>query len=95
MAVDKLADERSALTNPDSARDFRVMMRHVGADPERAAVLAPEAVRHAENACACCRTVARCHAWLANGRTGDRPEAFCPNVPTFEALAHLAPSKGE
>ena len=95
MAGEKVRDEGSVLTNPYSARDFKAMMRHVGADPERAAVLAPEAVRHAENACACCRTVARCHEWLARGRTGDEPGSFCPNVPTFEALAHLVPAKGE
>lgn len=95
MGVDELPDEPRALTNPDSERDFRLMMRHVGADPVAAAERAPEAVRHAANACACCRTVARCHEWLARGRTGDRAESFCPNVPVFEALAHLAPAGDE
>lgn len=78
-----------ALTNPDAARDVRLMMRHFGVDPEHVALGAPTAARHAEQACACCRTVARCHEWLANGRTGDEPAEFCPNAATFEALAKL------
>ncbi len=95
MAGEAKAEVPLARTNPDSARDFRQMMRHVGADPQAAAELAPDAVRNAENACACCRTVARCHEWLARGRTGDTPEAFCPNVPTFEALARLVPAEND
>lgn len=93
MSRTKAPEEGSARTNPDSARDVRLMMRHFGADPDVVAERSPEAARNAEQACACCQTVARCHAWLANGRTGDEPEAFCPNVPTFEALARLGPDK--
>ena len=81
-----------ARTNPDSARDVRLMMRHFGVDPDRLARTAPTAARHAEQACACCLTVARCHAWLKNGRTGDEPAEFCPNAHTFEALAKAAPA---
>lgn len=80
-----------AHTNPDSSRDVRLMMRHFGVDAEDLARSAPTAARNAEQACACCRTVARCHDWLANGRTGDEPAEFCPNAFTFEALAKLAP----
>jgi len=81
------------LTNPDAARDVRLMMRHFGVDPQQVALAAPAAALHAEHACACCRTVARCHEWLANGRTGDEPADFCPNAATFEALAKLAPAR--
>lgn len=92
MASDE-RDAGRAHTNPDSARDVRLMMEHLGADPEQVEAVAPEAMRHAEQACACCPSVARCHRWLEAGGAGDEPEAFCPNVPTFEALAHLAPVK--
>jgi hypothetical protein len=77
------------LTNRDSARDVRAMMAHVGVDPDLVAAMAPQAARYAERACASCRTVARCHAWMDNGRTGDEPGLFCSNFSTFRALARL------
>lgn len=79
------------LTNPDAARDVRLMMRHFGVDPEAAAEAAPAAVHKAERACARCPAVGRCHDWLAGDRAADVPGEFCPNTSTFEALTRLVP----
>jgi hypothetical protein len=41
----------------------------------------------AENACAHCETLGRCHHWMHEGGRGDSPQLFCPNVDLFKELA--------
>jgi hypothetical protein len=75
------------VTNPDSSQDQAAMLAHLGVDAAAVPAAYRGALRDAERVCACCLTVARCHAWLAAERTNDSPRLFCPNARLLDEIA--------
>ena len=63
------------------------MMAGYGLAPEDLRDRMPGVMRDIEVICARCRSKGRCASELAGGSAAAHAHQFCPNAPTFEALA--------
>jgi hypothetical protein len=72
--------------------DMLRMMWHFSADPGRVPPRFRDALRAAEQVCADCLVVARCHRWFRGRLSSDTPRLFCPNAELYEDIADSQPA---